>query len=101
MAVVVGRDQCCRNDCGEPAPATAVGAVGELLPWSDQRVITLELRVGEADLAIDMVRGAAHGPHPLPADIIARLHERLDGHDLPTCTDAAQLRRYLNRLRCA
>lgn len=32
---------------------------------------------------------------------IARLHERLDGHDLPTCTDAAQLRRYLNRLPCA
>ena len=47
------------------------------------------------------MRGAAHGPHPLPADIIARLHERLDGYDLPTCTDAAQLRRYLNRLRCA
>jgi len=66
-----------------------VGAVGELLPWSDQRVITLELRVGEADLAIeDMVRGAAHGARPLPADIIARLHEWLDGYDLPTCTDA-------------
>jgi hypothetical protein len=79
-----------------------VGAVGELLPWSEQRVITLELRVGEADLAIeDMVREAAHGPHPLPADIIARLHQRLGGYDLPTCTDAAQLRRYLNRLRCA
>ena len=66
------------------------------------RVITLELRVGEADLAIeDIVRGAAHGPHPLSADIIARLYERLDGYDLPTCTDAAQRRRYVNRLRCA
>jgi hypothetical protein len=31
------------------------------LPWSDQRVITLELGVGECDLAIDdMVRGAVH-----------------------------------------
>jgi hypothetical protein len=32
------------------------------LPWSDQRVIALELGVGECDLAIDdMVRGAVHG----------------------------------------
>ena len=31
------------------------------LPWSDQRVIALELGVGECDLALDdMVRGAAH-----------------------------------------
>jgi hypothetical protein len=72
------------------------------LPWSDQRVITLELGVGEADLAIeDMVRGAAHGACPLPAEIIARLHEWLAGYDSTACTDAALLRGYVNRLRCA
>jgi len=33
------------------------------LPWSDQRVIAIELGVGDCDLAIDdMVRGAVHGP---------------------------------------
>jgi hypothetical protein len=72
------------------------------LPWSDQRVITLELGVGEADLAIeDMVRGAAHGSRALPADIIARLHEWLEGYDLPTSIDVTHLRVYVSRLRCA
>ena len=50
------------------------------LPWTDQRVITLELGVGECDLAIDdMVRGAVHSACPVPGHIIARLHEWLDG----------------------
>ena len=50
------------------------------LPWSDQRVIALELGVGECDLALDdMVRGAAHRACPVPGHIIARLHEWLDG----------------------
>lgn len=72
------------------------------LPWSDQRVIALELGAGECDLAIDdMVRGAAHGPCRLPTDIITRLHAWLEGSDLTACTDKAQLRGYVNRLRCA
>ena len=72
------------------------------LPWSDQRVIALELGVGECDLAIDdMVRGAVHGACAVPGHIIARLHEWLDGYDATACTDQAQLRGYLNRLRCA
>jgi hypothetical protein len=72
------------------------------LPWTDQRVITLELGVGECDLAIDdMVRGAVHSACPVPGDIIARLHEWLDGYDATACTDQAQLRGYVNRLRCA
>jgi hypothetical protein len=54
------------------------------LPWTDQRVIAIELGVGECDLAIDdMVRGAVHGACPVPVHIIARLHEWLDGYDAP------------------
>jgi hypothetical protein len=34
-----------------------------------------------------MVRGAARGSPALPADIIARLHEWLDGFDLPARID--------------
>ena len=72
------------------------------LPWTDQRVIALELGVGECDLAIDdMVRGAVHSACPVPGHIIARLHEWLDGYDATACTDPAQLRGYVNRLRCA
>jgi hypothetical protein len=72
------------------------------LPWSDQRVIAIELGVGECDLAIDdMVRGAVHEACPVPVHIIARLHEWLDGYDATACTDPAQLRGYVNRLRCA
>ena len=42
------------------------------LPWSDQRVIALELGVGECDLAIDdMVRAAVHGACP-----VTRPHHR-------------------------
>ena len=72
------------------------------LPWSDQRVIAIELGAGECDLAIDdMVRGAVHGACPVPAHIIARLHEWLDGYDATACTEPAELRGYVNRLRCA
>ncbi|MCV7267984.1 hypothetical protein [Mycolicibacterium doricum] len=72
------------------------------LPWSDQRVIALELGVGECDLAIDdMVRAAVHGACAIPGHVIARLHEWLDGYNTTACTDPAQLRDYLNRLRCA
>ena len=48
------------------------------LPWTDQRVIALELGVGECDLAIDdMVRGAVHSasgarPHHRAAARVAR-----------------------------
>lgn len=74
----------------------------QYLPWSDQRVIAIELGVGECDLAIDdMVRGAVHEACPVPVHIIARLHEWLDGYDATACTDPAQLRTYVNRLRCA
>jgi hypothetical protein len=48
-----------------------------------------------------MVRGAVHRACPVPAYIIARLHEWLDGYDATACTDPAQLRGYVNRLRCA
>lgn len=72
------------------------------LPWSDQRVIAIELGVGECDLAIDdMVRGAVHRACPVPDHIIARLHEWLDGYDATACTNPAQLRSYVNRLRSA
>jgi hypothetical protein len=72
------------------------------LPWSDQRVVAIELGVGEADLAIeDMVRAAAHGSRALPADIIARLHEWLHGYDLPADIDVTHLRACVSRLRCA
>ena len=72
------------------------------LPWTDQRVIAIELGVGECDLAIDdMVRGAVHLACPVPGHIIARLYEWLDGYDATACTDPAQLRGYVNRLRCA
>ena len=72
------------------------------LPWTDQRVIAIELGVGECDLAIDdMVRGAVHLACPVPGHIIARLHEWVDGYDATACTDEAQLRGYVNRLRCA
>jgi hypothetical protein len=72
------------------------------LPWSDQRVIKLELGVGQVDLAIeDMVRGAADGSRALPADVIARLYEWLDGYDLPAGIDVTRLRVYVSRLRCA
>jgi hypothetical protein len=48
----------------------------EHLPWSDQRVIAIELGVGQCDLAIeDMVRGAFHGACPVPSHIAARLYE--------------------------
>lgn len=74
----------------------------QYLPWSDQRVVALELGVGECDLAIDdMVRAAVHGACPVPSHIIVRLHEWLDGYNATACTDPAQLRGYLNRLRCA
>jgi hypothetical protein len=74
----------------------------EHLPWSDQRVIALELGVGECDLAIeDMVRATSHEALPVPGRIVARLHEWLDGCDAIARTDAAQLRGYVNRLRCA
>jgi len=70
------------------------------LPWTDQRVIALELGVGECDLVIDdMVRGAVPAC-PVPGHIIARLHEWLDGYGATACTDDAQLRGYVNRLRC-
>jgi hypothetical protein len=72
------------------------------LPWSDQRVIAIELGVGECDLAIDdMVRGAVHGACPVPGHIIARLHVWLDGYNATACTPPAELRGYVNRLRCA
>src|SRR5882757_7063643 len=72
------------------------------LPRSDQRVIALELGVGECDLAIDdMVRGAVHGAYAVPGHIIARLHEWLNGYNATACTDPAQLRGFVNRLRCA
>jgi hypothetical protein len=72
------------------------------LPRSDQRVIAIELGVGECDLAIDdMVRAAVRGACPVPVHVIARLHEWLDGYDATACTDPAQLRGYVNRLRCA
>jgi hypothetical protein len=72
------------------------------LPWSDQRVIAIELSVGQYELAIeDMVRGAFHGACPVPSHIAARLYEWLDGCDAIARTDAAQLRGYVNRLRCA
>jgi hypothetical protein len=74
----------------------------EHLPWSDQRVIAIELDAGQCDLAIDdMVRGAFHGACPVPGRIVTRLHEWLDGGDAIACTDAVQLRGYVNRLRCA
>ncbi len=74
----------------------------EHLPWSDQRVIAIELGAGECDLAIDdMVRGAFHGTCPVPGDVVERLHEWLDGCDSIARGDAAQLRGYVNRLRCA
>ena len=61
-----------------------------------------DLESSEFDLAIDdMVRGAVHGACPVPVHIIARLHEWLDGYDATACTDPAQLRGYVNRLRCA
>ena len=70
------------------------------LPGTDQRVIALELGVGECDLVIDdMVRGAVPAC-PVPGHIIARLHEWLDGYGATACTDDAQLRGYVNRLRC-
>jgi hypothetical protein len=72
------------------------------LPWSDQRVIALELGAGECDLAIDdMVRGAAHEACPLPGRVIEQLHEWLEAYDPTACTNQAQLRGYLNRLRSA
>jgi hypothetical protein len=72
------------------------------LPWSDQRVIALELGAGECDMAIDdMVRGAFHGACPVPGHIIARLHEWLEVYDATACTDPVELRGYVNRLRCA
>jgi hypothetical protein len=72
------------------------------LPWSDQRVIAIELGAGECDLALDdMVRGLAHRACPVPGHIIARLHEWLDGYDATACADEAQLRGYVNQLRCA
>jgi hypothetical protein len=72
------------------------------LPWSDQRVIAIELGVGECDLAIDdMVRAAAQGACPVPGHIITQLHQWLDTYDATACTDPAQLRSYVNRLRCA
>jgi len=59
-------------------------------------------RPGECDLAIDdMVRGAVRGACPVPVHIIGRLHEWLDSYDATACTDPAQLRGYVNRLRCA
>jgi hypothetical protein len=65
----------------------------EHLPWSDQRVIAIELDVGECDLAIDdMVRAAFHGACPVPGRIVAELHEWLDGCDAIARVDAAQLR---------
>jgi hypothetical protein len=74
----------------------------EHLPWSDQRVIAIELGVCQCDLAIeDMVRGAFHGACPVPGRIVARLHEWLDDCDAIARTDAAQMRVYVNRLRCA
>jgi hypothetical protein len=74
----------------------------EHLPWSDQRVIAIELGAGECDLAIDdMVRGAFYGACPVPGRVVERLHEWLDGCDSIACLDAAQLRGYVNRLRCA
>jgi hypothetical protein len=74
----------------------------EHLPWSDQRVIAIELGVGKCDLAIDdMVRGAAHEACPVPAHIVARLHEWLDGYRATGYTDATQLRGHIRRLRCA
>ena len=47
--------------------------------------------------------GAGGGPRgcPVPVHIIARLHEWLDGYNATACTDPAQLRGYVNRLRCA
>ena len=72
------------------------------LPWSDQRVIALEMGAGECDLAIDdMVRGAVHRACPVPDRIIARLYVWLDGYNTIACTDRAQLRGYVNRLHCA
>jgi hypothetical protein len=72
------------------------------LPWSDQRVIALELGAGDCDLAIeDMVRAAVHGACAVPGHIIARLHEWLESYNATACIDPAQLRGYLNRLRCA
>ena len=74
----------------------------EHLPWSDQRVIALELGAGECDLALDdMVRAAVHEACPVPGHIITRLHQWLDGYNATACTDPAQLRSYVNRLRCA
>jgi hypothetical protein len=74
----------------------------EHLPWSDQRVIAIELGAGECDLALDdMVRGAAYEACLVPAHIITRLYEWLDGYGATGCTDAAQLRTYVNRLRYA
>src|SRR3954469_14057364 len=72
------------------------------LPWSDQRVIALELGAGECDMAIDdMVRGAFHGACAVPGHIIDRLHEWLEVYDTTACTDPVELRGYVNRLRCA
>src|SRR3954469_6387318 len=72
------------------------------LPWSDQRVIALELGVGECDLAIDdMVQGAVHAACLVPGHIIARLHEWLNGYNATACTDPVQLRGLVKRLRCA
>ena len=54
------------------------------LPWTDQRVIALELGVGECDLAIDdMVRGAVHSACPVPGHIIARLDDGSTGMTPP------------------
>jgi len=55
------------SDVSELAEELAQVTCGHL-PWSDQRVIALELGVGEGDLALDdMVRGAPTGRVRCPA----------------------------------
>src|SRR3982074_2550229 len=83
-----GMDRCHVSELAEELAQVTCGQ----LPWSDQRGIALELGVAG---------GAAHGAVPGPGHISARLHEWLDGYDATACADDAQLRGYVNQLRCA
>jgi hypothetical protein len=73
------------------------------LPWTDQRVIALELGVGECDLASDdMVRAEPSIRHVrCPATSSHGCTSGSTGIDATACTDQAQLRGYVNRLHCA
>ena len=76
--------------------------VQEHLPCGERRAITIELGVGECDLAInDMIGAVARQACPLPGDLIARLRDWVDRHDQTACTARAQLRRDVDGLRCA